>query len=398
MANGIYVGSASKAAKVKRILVGDESLARRVRAGYIGINGVARRFYHPVTTVALAANAQSLDAAKTSTCGGELASYAVFAAGQGSSSAYTTTVEAYDAALTKSTTDALYAAVRFPAAARAGGSLVICGGATTSAIVKTACSYSNALVKDTLSNMGSSRHLHIGISIGESAFFAGGRPIPSTNEPTLATATTEIFSSAGVRSSGPVMSNGRASAAAARAGKYTLVGGGNRASYIEGESGGYTVYTPTDCSVGSVDVFSPQITKMTPLDMYKRMELGGASAGGCAIFAGGREYNTESATVNIPRDYVQAFDQNLVLRNLAPLTAASSYARGQTVEGAAIFASCSAANVTSYTCYNSDLVKTDIVSAASPVRKEMALAAVGEYVLIAGGSSSSRLVTALKIS
>lgn len=125
MAQGIYIGVSGKARQVNKIYVGVASKARRVVKAYVGVGGKARLCFfsgvawHSTVTLSVARNG---------TTAATVGNYALFAGGSlYDSTAYYSTVNAYDASLTRSTPTAL-SVKRADMAATTVGNYALFGG------------------------------------------------------------------------------------------------------------------------------------------------------------------------------------------------------------------------------------------------------------------------------
>lgn len=102
MAKKAYVGVSNVARKSKKIYIGVSGKARKVKKGYIGVNGKARLFFTGQLELVKKSNAANLGMARRDIGGASNDNYALFAGGTGTNSTEVSSVDAYNASLTKS--------------------------------------------------------------------------------------------------------------------------------------------------------------------------------------------------------------------------------------------------------------------------------------------------------
>ena len=131
MAKGAYVGVDGKARKIKKGYVGVDNVARKVKKGYVGVGGVARPFFSAEGLEYYGA-ITPLSRGRYLLAATSVGRYALFGGGRysssDSSSSLSSTVDAYDESLTRSTPSALSKARYDLAAATVGGYALFGGG------------------------------------------------------------------------------------------------------------------------------------------------------------------------------------------------------------------------------------------------------------------------------
>ena len=131
MAKAVYVGVGSKAHKMKKAYIGIGGKARKVKKMYIGVGGKARLCYSAeLEKVGMAA---ALSTTRYDMRAATVGKYALFAGGYISKSSFgysvSSSVDAYNTSLTKSTPTELSCKRCGHAAASVGGYALFAGGA-----------------------------------------------------------------------------------------------------------------------------------------------------------------------------------------------------------------------------------------------------------------------------
>ena len=374
MAKKSYIGVDGKARQVKKWYFGVGGKARKVKKGYIGIGGVARPFmsggeleYYGTIT--------PLSVARTYLAGASAGgAYAVFAGGQTTngimgSSNISTTVDAYNSSLVKSTTSLLLGCTDLVGAS-VGDYALFAGGQNYSTgtleEISTVQVVDSTLSRRTAASMSTGRghDKFAGASVGDYALFAGHRTSSSVDA-YKSPALTKTTASSG-------LSKVRYSLAGASVGDYALF------------AGGYNWNGSTSVNYNTVDAFNSSLVRSTPATITtRRYGIAGASAGGAyAVFAGGLSWDY-STTTDTSYALVHAYNSSLVRTTPTELPKATSGLVGTSVGDYAIFGGDSSVYV-----YDASLVRTTLT--ASVGRRGLAGASVGDYALFAGGHNSNQ--------
>ena len=125
MAKTAYVGINGVARQVKKIYIGIDNKARKVKKGYVGVGGVARLFFSAESKLEYYGAITPLSKARGYLDATTVGNYALFGGGNLSAS----TVDAYNASLTRSTPQALSES-RSVLAATTVGNYALFGGGT----------------------------------------------------------------------------------------------------------------------------------------------------------------------------------------------------------------------------------------------------------------------------
>lgn len=178
MPKKVYVGVDSKAKKVKRIYVGVDGKARKVKKGYIGIGGVARPFWSE--GVAYYGTITSLSSKKYWAGAASVGTYALVAGGSKPTTsnginaiAATNTVDAYNTSLQRTSAPTLTNARSQTVGATLNNYAVFSGNGTSTN--KSVFAYNSALSKTDLTAPSTSNNYYQGaVSFGNTAIFSGG--------------------------------------------------------------------------------------------------------------------------------------------------------------------------------------------------------------------------------
>lgn len=133
MAKAVYVGVGSKARKMKKAYIGIGGKARKVKKMYIGVGGKARLCYS--AELEKVGMATALSTTRYDMRAATVGKYALFAGGYISKSSFgysvSSSVDAYNTSLTKSTPTELSCKRCGHAAASVGGYALFAGGASS---------------------------------------------------------------------------------------------------------------------------------------------------------------------------------------------------------------------------------------------------------------------------
>lgn len=335
---GTYIGINGITKNISKIYVGDENgIARLVKKGYIGVDGIAKLFwgtdesgenviydgtissqYHaeyPASAHAgdyllfvggssdavdafnsnlVRTDATVLTVSRYGLAGASTGDYAVFACGSktGSSTGWgdtVNTVDAYSNSLVRSTPTAYPYKNYFLCGANVKNYAVFYAGNSSGQNA----AYDNNLARITLATTANMRNA-TAVSNGEIALFAGGTPGSSATGMSSTVVKVDANLS---RTTCTSLSKARAYLASAMAGGHFLIAGGGTANWGSG--------TPVD----TVDAYDTNLVRstITSLSVAKSMHSG-ATLGEFALFAGGSSNVTDM------------YDANLVRSTITPLT------------------------------------------------------------------------------
>lgn len=359
MAKKSYIGVDNVARKNKKGYFGVDNLARKLKKGYIGVGGVAR----PCFTggeLAYYGTGTSLQNSRYDLSGARAGTYAVFLGGHLGDGSVVGSIDVYSSTLVHSTLSIFSAkfscaaasagdayalfvdgneasGIPYPATYAVSAALVksqptnldtnVCGyrigtslgiyalfagGAYSTSLYGVIYYYSNVLVKGTVGSFVDYTQYGRGAScgcVGSTALFAGGQ-----NQ--TVTASVTLVSSSLVISTGTSLSQARYYSAAAKAGDYCLVAGGN---------------TSFSSYVSTVDAYSSSLVRTTATSLSSsRADSRGLSVGDYGLFGAGR---IKSGNTNV----VDIYDANLV-RTTMTMSANRKYHAGISVNNFGIFA------------------------------------------------------------
>lgn len=376
----IYLGIDNTARKVKKGYIGDTNgLAR------LFFNNVAKIIKYTGSVTALSAGAQKLAAASN-------ANYALFGGGKTGSKG-SNAVDAYNSTLTRSKPNVLNNAREELAAASAGNYVLFAGGCTyyyygesTKALFSTVDAYNQSLTKSTPTALSNARHLLSGASIGGYALFAGGYDYvnPSRTDPSITMfSKVDAYNASLTRISASSLGSGRSDMASTTIGNYALFAGG---VYLTRSDASALKYYRN-----YVDAYNTSLTRTnaTTLSVGRR-GLAAAVAGDYALIAGGQQSEASTdvvATVDaynksLTRSTPTALSLKRMWMGAASLAGSAIFGGGSI--GSPIDDWCKAV----VDIYDSSLTRTTGKS-LSRVRARMAACTIGNYAIFAGGSYQS---------
>lgn len=242
------------------------TIARKVKKAYIGVNGIARKFFGAELIYKGAIT--SLRTSRGYLKGASVGEYILFGGGRlGDNYQYSSdVVDAYDSSFVRSNAPALSNGVHHLASASIGKYALFAGGykgtySTRSSVVNT---YDESLTKGTATTLSSARGTLGATTVGNHALFAGGYPI---------CATVEAYNESLTKSSVTNLSQAREFLAGATNGTHALFAGGQN-------DGGSTTYS-------TVDAYDSSLTKVSVASLASvRSKYAGASFGKYAVFDG----------------------------------------------------------------------------------------------------------------
>lgn len=366
MAKAVYVGVGSKARKMKKAYIGIGGTARKVKKMYIGdSSGKARLCYSAeLEKVGMAA---ALSAARDNMRAATVGKYALFAGGFISRSAFgnnvSSSVDAYNTSLTKSTPTELSCKRCGHAAASVGGYALFAGGASScnilgyyDDIVSSVDAYDASLTRSAAHIIGATAAIG-GAAVGNYALFAGGTVDWPINEDNV-TSYVLAYDPSLTFTTAPRLSVARANVKGASVGNYALFAGGKADSF---------------CT--TVDAYNASLTRTTATTLSNaENNSAAATVGNHAIFVG----NTASADI---------YDASLTKTSAAILSTARTGLAATTVGDYAIFSGSGVADF----C-DASLTRSSI--GTSMTGYDMGAATIGDYALFAGGQSGENSGTA----
>lgn len=366
MAKAVYVGVGSKARKMKKAYIGIGGTARKVKKMYIGdSSGKARLCYSAeLEKVGMAA---ALSAARYNMRAATVGKYALFAGGFISRSAFgnnvSSSVDAYNTSLTKSTPTELSCKRCGHAAASVGGYALFAGGASScnllgyyDDIVSSVDAYDASLTRSAAHIIGATAAIG-GAAVGNYALFAGGTVDWPINEDNV-TSDVLAYDPSLTFTTAPRLSVARANVKGASVGNYALFAGGKTGDF---------------CT--TVDAYNASLTRTTATALSSaENNSAAANVGNHAIFVG----NTASADI---------YDASLTKTSAAILSTARTGLAATTVGDYAIFSGGGVADF----C-DASLTRSSI--GTSMTGYDMGAATIGDYALFAGGQSGENSGTA----
>lgn len=357
MAKAVYVGVGSKARKMKKAYIGIGGKARKVKKMYIGVGGKARLCYSAELerygmAAALSAARDSMRAATVGKC-------ALFAGGYSRSVfgySVSSSVDAYNTSLTKSTPTELSCKRCGHAAASVGGYALFAGGASSYSLLGYYCdlvssvdAYDASLTRSAAHIIGATAAIG-GAAVGNYALFAGGTFYEQISEDNV-TSYVLAYDSSLTFTIAPWLSVARANVKGASVGNYALFAGGR-----------------TEAFCTTVDAYNASLTRTTAAALSSTANNdAAATVGNHAIFVG----NTASADI---------YDAFLTRTSAAILSTARSGLAATTVGDYAIFSGGGVADF----C-DASLTRSSI--GTSMTGYDMGAATIGDYALFAGGHS-----------
>ena len=376
MARKMYIGVDSKARKVKQMYVGVESKARRVKKAYIGIGGVARPFWGDYE-ISYYGKITALSTARQILGATSVGNYAIFAGGESTSSGLTV-VDAYNTELTRSKPTALTVGRGRMGATTVGDYAIFAGGTTNtgssggrSDVVD---AYNSSLTRSTPEVLSSARYSPSATTVGDYAIFFGGQT-GSYN----VSASVEAYNTSLTRTLLTQSTRSRVGMGSASIGNYALFVGG----HYYGSS-----YNSLRTTI--VEAYDTSLTQTILSDTSEAMSgLRGTTLGDYAVLGGGR-YGSYGGVGN-PTLKLQVYNKSLTLSTPVSLSSTMVNHTAVTLKDNAIFASAyieNDSNVSSLTnVFDKNLTRT-IQTKLATKRTNHASTTIGNYALFAGGNSN----------
>ena len=361
MAKKIYVGVNSAARRVKKAYIGVNGLARRIKKAYIGIGGVARPCfstepeYWGETSQPLA-TPQGCKASSSNT-------YAVFGGDGGDS--FASKVTAYDKSLVRSLAEDFTYGRFDHMAAGIGEYVIFAGGMTSEKYYRQVEAYNSSLTKVTAADLSDSSHSGAGAKGKNHAFIIGGY-YGGTGDAYDASLTHKTFNR-GLEWPNTV------DIAATSLGDYVIYGGGCK--------GSTTTRQDEMCAVNS----SLTVTNLYNLSQG-RWSLAAAKAGNYALFGGGMYNESGIGKPVAPQAIVDAYNASLTRSAATDLSTARYGLLAVSVEDFAVFAGGYAKSVyyTAADVYDKSLTRSNNFTLKYS-HYYGAAAEIGSFALFGGG-------------
>ncbi len=236
----------------------------------------------------------ALSVARTNLAATSIGDYALFGGGYTCTTdlnlfaIYSNTVDAYNKSLTRSTPTALrfkgesLAATSIGDYALFGGGHIYAHGEYGSYETSTVDAYNKSLTRSTLEDLSVARRNLDATSIGDYALFGGGYNLVETTDGRIdkPLSTVDAYDKSLTRSTPTALSVARTNLAATSIGDYALFGGGH--NYVD---------NPDDWDMkplSTVDAYDKSLTRSTPTALSDgRTNLAATSIGDYALFGGG---------------------------------------------------------------------------------------------------------------
>ena len=364
MAKAVYVGVGSKAHKMKKAYIGIGGKARKVKKMYIGVGGKARLCYS--AELEKVGMATALSTTRYDMRAATVGKYALFAGGLVPNPFFgedaSSSVDAYNTSLTKSTPTELSCKRCGHAAASVGGYALFAGGALSYNFlgygkpVSSVDAYDASLTRSAAHIIGATVAIG-GAAVGNYALFAGGTVYSQINKDNV-TSDVLAYDPSLTFTTAPLLSVARANVKGASAVNYALFAGGRAGSF---------------CT--TVDAYNASLTRTTATALSStKNNSAAATVGNHAIFVG----NTASADI---------YDASLTKTSAAILSTARTGLAATTVGDYAIFSGGGVADF----C-DASLTRSSI--GTSMTGYDMGAATIGDYALFAGGHSGEKSDTA----
>ena len=335
-----------------------ESVARRIRKGYVGVGGVARPFWTG-GELEYYGTATALNTARQYPVATTVGNYALF--GGGYTGSYSNVVDAYDANLTRSKPSALSTGRAYLAATTVG-IYALFGGGFTGNYSNVVDAYNIALTRSTRTELSQSRYYLAATTVGNYALFGGGY---SGNHSSVV----DAYDTSLTRSTPLNLSQIRHDLAATTVGDYALFGGG----FVNSSTSNV------------VDAYNTALTRSTPTALSaSRYNLAATTVGDYALFGGGFDINSTYSTV------VNAYNTSLTRSNPKALSKASQNLAATTVGDYALFGGGDDENdyLSVVNAYNDSLTRS-IPTVLNTARSYLAATTVGDYALFGGGEDAN---------
>ena len=385
MAKKCYVGISSKAKRVKKIYVGINGVCKKIKKAYIGVNGVARLFYSPTYTITKMSNATSLTAVAHAAT--HVGNYALYAVGS-----YSSTVNAYDTSLTRSSPTGLSIARTSVGYTHIGNYALFAGGKKSTTVTDNTNrvdAYNTSLTRSQPTALSFSQSSCAGSTNGAYAIFGYGVTNLST-ETYSKVNKIDCYNSSLTKTSitqTPFHNNAKGT----HVGNYALFVGGQ----------GLNSRTNTVGWTNRVEVINQSLTQSYKTLSSARMAVGVSHVGDYAILVAGRDLS--ETTYNKYGNTVECFNSSLTQNSLANWWTRSSGVAGTHTNNFALFGGGSYSKDNSdYTyhtnvySFDASLTKTQLTSVTG--KKVAAMAnCVGNFALFSTATTTSGSVLNIEV-
>lgn len=376
MAKKLYVEVGGKTRKAKKGYVSVDGKARKIKKAYVGVDGKARAFWSG-GELRYYGTATALSVARTNVAGVSTSHHALF--GGGYNGASKTTVEAYDASLTRTTRIALTCGGGSGIIGAPAGQYAIFtvsrGTPFTATEIVTADTYDSSLTRSGITLARYTRFFEsIPASTQSTAIFSGGwlcgQSVGLSRSDSYA-----VTSSLTIKNINNVKTGERPTACSF----------GTNALYAGGETRTRGSYVPVRSASAEVFYYNSSLTiGAAPALAAGKVGMASATNGKYALFAGGHTYKTSGHnTTTIASNTIDAYDTSLTRTTPTALNAAVTF-YGASLGNYALFASKS----NDVNVYDQSLTRTTLRK-LSVERTGVASATIGNYALFAGGTISS---------
>jgi hypothetical protein len=298
--------------------------------------------------------ATALSTARYQLSAASVGNYALFGSGYYNISV----VDAYDAALTRSTPTAA-SGLAYSAATTIGNYALFGGGTANGYMYSAVFAYDTSLTRSTPTGLSLARAYHAAATVGNYALFGGGLPFSGVRS-----AVVDAYDLSLTQSTPTALSSARSNLAATTLGIYALFGGG---------------ITDAPSYSAVVDAYNTSLTRSTPTVLsLGRRNLAAATADIYALFSGG-EYSGNYSIIDV-------YDTSLVRSSPIILSAVRKWIAATSFKQYAIFGGGYTGSAASAVVEAFDnLLMRTIATVLSSARYELAATSIGDYVLFGGG-------------
>lgn len=281
MGKKTYIGVSSKARKVKKAYIGIDGKAHKIKKMYIGVNGKAQCIFSGGELKKYSGSITSLSIARQSSASIAIGNYAIIASGTTSTSngvVGSSSADVYNSSLTKQDNITTNHHGSHPGSALVGNYGLIAGGApggsqAGASTVSSVDAYNASLTRSTPESLCVGRYYPAGATVGNYAVFAGGLGNGTGNFREEA----DAYNASLTRTTPSTLSKATSYMASASVGDYALFGGGS----TTGSSTAKVETYNTSLTRGLV----------TDNLVYARNYMASTSVGDYAIFGGGDTVN-----------------------------------------------------------------------------------------------------------
>ena len=274
MATRAYAGVGGKARKVKRIYIGVNGKARNVKKVYVGVNGKARLCWRRPGLYKYGGSVPNLSVARYELSATTVGNYALFGGGGNDGNIYSSTVDAYNSSLTRTTATSLSKG-RIDLAATTVGNYALFGGGCGYGIngytsySSTVDAYNSSLTRTTATDLDHNFCYLSSTTVGNYALFAISDPTYDSYESSVNAYNTSL-----TRIIATNLSKARGSISSTTVGNYALFAGGSF-SYV-------------NSNFNTVDVYNSSLTRTTATSLsIARHSMNATTVGNYALFGGG---------------------------------------------------------------------------------------------------------------